>query len=186
MLQMAITLRSSRELQKLRMAGAVVAKVLSKLAETARPGVTTAQLDRLASEMTRQEGAVALFKGVTGPYGVAPFPGAICASVNEQLVHGIPSERVVLKDGDLLSIDFGIRLDGYCGDAALTVGIGKISPACQRLIDTTRRMLDIAIENIAPLVKWSSIAAKMEACARDAGFSVVRDYVGHGIGTDMH
>jgi len=183
---MAITLRSSRELQMLRMAGAVVAKVLSKLTEYARPGVTTARLDELASEMTRQAEAVALFKGVTGPYGTRPFPGAICTSINEQLVHGIPSEKVVLKDGDLLSIDFGARLDGYCGDAAVTLGIGQVSAAGRKLIDTTRRLLDIAIENIAPGVKWSFVAAKMEACAKQAGFSVVRDYVGHGIGTEMH
>lgn len=183
---MAITLRSSRELEKLRAAGQLVAKVLSKLKEQAKPGVTTGQLNALAAEMTRQAGAIPLFKGVPCPTRNKPFPGVICASVNEQLVHGIPSEKVVLKEGDILSVDFGVKLDGYCGDAAFTVGIGRISPDRQMLLEVTQRMLDIAVEQMAPGVKWSDVAAKMEQCCKAAGFSVVRDYVGHGIGTEMH
>lgn len=170
----------------LRNAGQVVAKVLSKLKEQAQPGTSTAELDEIALTMTEQAGAVALFKGVPCPYMDRPFPGAICASLNEQLVHGIPSRKVILHEGDILSVDFGVRLNGYCGDAAFTVGIGKISPDRQKLIDVTYRMLDIAIEKMAPGVKWSTIAALMERTARDAGYSVVRDYVGHGIGTEMH
>jgi len=183
---MAITLRSSREIEKLRAAGQLVAKVLSKLKEQAKPGVTTGQLDALAAEMTRQAGAIPLFKGVPCPSRNKPFPGVICASVNEQLVHGIPSEKVVLKEGDILSVDFGVKLDGYCGDAAFTIGIGRISPDRRMLLEITQRMLDIAIEQMAPGVKWSDIAAQMEQCCKAAGFSVVRDYVGHGIGTEMH
>ncbi len=183
---MAITLRSSREIEMIRKACSVVAKVLLKLQECARPGVSTAQLDELALEMAAAAGAKALFKGVPCPYGGRAFPGAICASINEQLVHGIPSPKVILRQGDILSVDFGVKLDGYCGDAAVTFGIGSIAPHKQRLIDTTRRMLDIAIEQSAPGVKWSTVAAQMEECARQAGFSVVRDFVGHGIGTEMH
>ncbi len=183
---MAITLRSSREIEMIRKACSVVANVLLKLQEYARPGVTTAQLDELALEMTAAAGAKALFKGVPCPYGGRAFPGAICASINEQLVHGIPSPKVILRQGDILSVDFGVKLDGYCGDAAMTFGIGSISPQKQKLIDTTRRMLDIAIEQSAPGIKWSAVAAQMEECARQAGFSVVRDFVGHGIGTEMH
>ncbi len=183
---MAITLRSSREIEKIRKAGKVVADVLSKLKEQARPGVSTGQLNELAAAMTQQAGAIPLFKGVPCPTRHKPFPGVICASVNEQLVHGIPSEKVVLKEGDILSVDFGVKLDGYCGDAAFTVGIGRISPDRQMLLDVTGRMLAIAIELMAPGVKWSQVAARMEQCCKQAGFSVVRDYVGHGIGTEMH
>ncbi len=183
---MAITLRSSREIQMIRRAGAVVAKVLLKLQELAAPGISTAQLDQLATELTFANGAIALFRGVPCPYGGKPFPGAICASINEQLVHGIPSPKVILKQGDILSIDFGVKLNGYCGDAATTLPIGSISPQKQKLLDTTRRLLDIAIEKAAPGIRWTVIAAQMEQCAKQAGFSVVRDYVGHGIGTEMH
>jgi methionyl aminopeptidase len=183
---MSITLRSSREIEMLRNASSVVAKVLSKLKEQAKPGVSTAELDETALEMTRQAGAIALFKGFPCPYMDKPFPGGICASVNEQLVHGIPSKKVILKEGDILSIDFGVKLNGYCGDSALTIGIGQIVPERQKLLDVTQRLLDIAIEKMAPGVKWSSIARMMEETAKDAGFSVVKDYVGHGIGTEMH
>jgi methionyl aminopeptidase len=183
---MAITLRSRREIELMRMAGSVVAEVLLKLKDCAVPQVSTAELNRLAEDITKQRGAIALFKGVKNPYGKKAFPAAICASVNEQVVHGIPAERVRLAEGDILSIDFGVRLNGYCGDAAITLPIGKISSDKQRLIDITKKMLDIAIENSKAGVKWSSIATLMQKCAESAGFSVVRDFVGHGIGTEMH
>lgn len=183
---MAITLRSPREIDMLRRAGAVVAEVLSKLRDATRPGVTTAELDALALKITYGADATPLFKGVRNPYAGRPFPGAICASVNEQVVHGIPSQRVVLRAGDILSIDFGVKLDGYCGDAAITVPVGQIGSDRQRLVDVTRRLLEIAVESVKPGIKWSSVAGAMESCAREAGFSVVRDFVGHGIGTEMH
>jgi methionyl aminopeptidase len=183
---MPITLRSRREIEMLRNAGLVVAKVLSKLKKQAKPGVSTAELDEIAMEMTREAGAVALFKGVPCPYMDKPFPGGICASINEQLVHGIPSRSAVLKEGDILTVDFGVKLNGYCGDAAFTVGIGQISDDRQKLLDVTSQLLDIAIEHMAPGIKWSEIARMMEETARQAGFSVVKDYVGHGIGTEMH
>ena len=183
---MPITLRSSREIEMLRNAGTVVANVLSKLKEYAKPGVSTGRLDDIAMDMTHGAGAIALFKGVPCPYMNRPFPGAICASVNEQLVHGIPSKDVILREGDILSIDFGVKLNGYCGDAALTVGIGKIEPDRQKLLDVTKRLLDIAIENMVPGVKWSRIAGMMEKTVKQAGFSIVKEYVGHGIGTEMH
>ncbi|UCG56210.1 MAG: type I methionyl aminopeptidase [Phycisphaerales bacterium] len=166
-------------------AGAVVADVLSKLQEIAEPGVTTADLDHMALQMAADAGAEPLFKGVRNPQARMPFPGAICASVNEQVVHGIPSGNARLKQGDILSVDFGVRLDGYCGDSAVTVAIGDISEEKRRLIDTTRRALDIAIAKAAPAVKWSEIAADMQHYAESAGFSVVRDFVGHGIGSKM-
>jgi methionyl aminopeptidase len=183
---MAITLRSRREIELIRKAGAVVADVLSKLQEVAEPGVTTGWLDSVASQITTEAGAVALFKGVRSPYARVPFPACVCASINEQVVHGIPSEAVVLKNGDILSIDFGAKLDGYCGDAAVTVAVGEISEDKRKLIDATKHLLDIAITRAKPGVKWSQIAAEMQGYAESAGFSVVKDFVGHGIGKKMH
>jgi methionyl aminopeptidase len=183
---MAITLRSPREVELMRRASTVVVDVLSKLQKIAEPGVTTAQLDRAALQMTADAGAQALFKGVRSPYARIPFPGAICASVNEQVVHGIPSEDTKLQDGDILSIDFGVKLDGYCGDAAVTIAIGEVSESKHRLMDVTKHVLDIAVATAAPEVKWSQVAAKMQSYAESAGFSVVKDFVGHGIGRKMH
>jgi len=170
----------------MRQAGVVVADVLSELQKIAAPGMTTAHLDSVALRMTAQAGAEALFKGVRSPQARKPFPGAICASVNSEVVHGIPSETPPLKDGDILSVDFGVRLNGYCGDAAVTVPIGTISEANRRLVDTTREVLEIAISMARPGVRWSQVAARMQDHAEAAGFSVVRDFVGHGIGTRMH
>jgi len=183
---MAITLRSHREIELMRKAGAVVAGVLLKLKEIAEPGITTAWLDGVALQMAADAGAEALFKGVRSPVARIPFPGAICASINEQVVHGIPSEDTELKNGDILSIDFGVRLNGYCADAAITIGIGGISENRRSLMDTTKRVLDIAIEKSAPTVKWSQVATEMQRSAESAGFSVVKDFVGHGIGRKMH
>ena len=183
---MAITLRSRREIDLIRKAGAVVADVLSKLQEIAEPGVTTGRLDAVASQVAADSGAEVLFKGVRNPASRTPFPGAICASINEQVVHGIPSDDVKLKDGDILSIDFGARVDGYCGDAAVTIAIGEVSEGKRKLIDVTRHVLDIAIAAAEPGVKWSQIAAQMQDYAESAGFSVVKDFVGHGIGREMH
>jgi methionyl aminopeptidase len=183
---MAITLRSRREIELMRRAGAVVARVLSKLQEVARPGITTADLDAIALRMTYESGAQALFKGVRNPRVRMLFPGAICASVNEEVVHGIPSEHTRLNEGDVLSIDFGVQLNGYCGDAAVTVGIGEISQENRRLIEVTKQVLDLAVANVRPGVKWSQIAGRMQRYAESAGFSVVREFVGHGIGTEMH
>jgi methionyl aminopeptidase len=183
---MAITLRSRREIDLMRKAGAVVARVLLKLKEIAEPGMTTAWLDRVAMQMTADAGAEALFKGVRSPVAKIPFPGAICASVNEQVVHGIPSNDTKLRNGDILSIDFGVRLDGYCADAAITIAIGEISKDRCRLMDVTKQVLDIAIEKSTADLRWSQVAVEMQRYAESAGFSVVKDFVGHGIGKKMH
>ena len=170
----------------MRQAGAVVADALSKLQKIATPGVTTAYLDEVALRVTAEAGAEALFQGVRSPQARKPFPGAICASINEQVVHGIPSDRAILREGDILSIDFGVRLNGYCGDAAVTTPIGRISEENRRLVETTREVLDIAIAGARPGIRWSQIAGRMQRHAESAGFSVVRDFVGHGIGVRMH
>jgi methionyl aminopeptidase len=183
---MAIILRSRREIELMKKAGKIVAEVLLKLKDAAAVQISTAELNRIAEDITRQFGATALFKGVKNPYGKKAFPAAICASINQQVVHGIPSEKVRLLEGDILSIDYGVRLDGYCADAAVTLAIGKISSDKQRLMDVTKQMLDIAISRSRAGVKWSSIAGMMQKCAESAGFSVVTEFVGHGIGTEMH
>jgi len=183
---MAITLRSRREIELMREAGRVVAKVLSKLREIAEPGMTTGQLDAVAEQLTAEAGAEALFKGVKSPMAKRPFPGCICASINEQVVHGIPSDKVVLKEGDILSIDYGARLNGYCGDAAVTIGIGRIDEGKRQLMEITRGVLELAISSSKAGARWSQVAKQMQHLAESAGFSVVRDFVGHGIGREMH
>jgi methionyl aminopeptidase len=183
---MAITLRSRREIELMRRAGAVVANVLSKLQELAEPGVSTAELDRIALQMTVEAGAEALFKGVRNPQARIPFPGVVCTSINEQVVHGIPSENTRLRNGDILSIDFGVRLEGYCGDAAVTTAIGEVSDDRRKLMEVTKHVLNIAIAKSKPGIKWSQIAAEMQHYAEATGFSVVKDFVGHGIGRQMH
>jgi methionyl aminopeptidase len=162
---MAIILRSRREIELMRKAGAVVADVLLKLQEISRPGVSTAHLDAVAVDMLKQAGAQPLFKGVRNPQARMPFPGVICASINEQVVHGIPSENVKLKDGDILSIDFGARLSGYCGDAAVTVAIGKVTDENRRLMDATKGILELAVARAKPGIRWSQIAGEMQRMA---------------------
>jgi methionyl aminopeptidase len=143
-------------------------------------------LNRVAEEMAAQAGAQTLFKGVRQPFVKQPFPGAICASVNDQIVHGIPSENVILRQGDIVGVDFGVKLNGYCGDSAITIAVGQISEENQMLMDVTRHVLDIAIEMARPGIKWSQIAGQMQDYVESAGFSVVKEYVGHGIGREMH
>ena len=183
---MAITLKSPREIELMRRAGCVVANVLSKLQDIAKPSVNTKWLDSAARQIAHNAGAQCLFEGVRNPSAKNPFPGAICASINEQVVHGIPSSSAVLKEGDILSIDYGARLDGYCADAAVTVAIGDIDPVKQELLIVTKNALDIAVKNAAPSVKWSSVAREMQGYVESAGFHIVTELVGHGIGCQMH
>ena len=180
---MAIRLKSPREIELMRQAGGVVHQVLSRLGEMVAPGVTTDLLDAEAERLTRDLGAEALFKGVPGQGG--PFPGTICVSINEQVVHGLPSERVICN-GDIVSIDYGCRLDGYCGDAAATFIAGEISPDVGRLVSVTRRVLEIAVESAIVGGLWSEVAREMQKYVESEGFSVVREFVGHGIGREMH
>ncbi len=167
----------------MRQAGRIVHAVLQRLSEVARPGLTTGELDAEAERLCLEMGGACLFKGVPGKGG--PFPGSICCSINEQVVHGIPGPRVI-REGDLVSIDFGARLHGYCGDAATTLMIGDVSPRARRLVEVTQHALEIAIEKSGPGERWSTVAGAMQAYVEGEGFSVVRQFVGHGIGTEMH
>ena len=180
-----IVIKSPREIELLRAAGRVVHAVLTELGRMVRPGITTAELDARAEEMIREADGTPLFKGVRSPQARAPFPASICASVNEQVVHGIPNNRP-LKEGDIVSVDCGVRLKGYCGDAAVTFAVGRLAPKAQRLLDVTREALQVAIREIGPGERWSRVARLMQKCVEDGGFSVVREFVGHGIGQEMH
>ncbi len=180
-----IVIKSPREVELLRAAGRVVHQVLTELGSLVRPGVTTAKLDARAEELIRQAGGTPLFKGVRHPQARMPFPASICASVNDQVVHGIPNDRP-LKEGDIVSVDCGVRLRGYCGDAAVTFAVGRAAPRVQQLLDATRAALELAIREIHPGQRWSRVAKRMQRCIEDGGFSVVREFVGHGIGQEMH
>jgi methionyl aminopeptidase len=180
-----IVIKSPREVELLRAAGRVVRQVLSELGALIRPGVSTAELDARAEELIRRAGGTPLFKGVRHPQARMPFPASICASVNEQVVHGIPNERP-LAEGDIVSVDCGVRLKGYCGDAAETFALGRPVPRVERLLAVTREALEIAIREIGPGQRWSRVAKQMQKFVEDNGFSVVREFVGHGIGQEMH
>ncbi len=180
-----IILKSPREIELMRDANRVVFRVHEKMRELVRPGVTTAELNDVAEAVIKENGGIALFKGVENPQADFPFPAALCTSVNEVLVHGIPDDRK-LEDGDIVSIDCGVKLAGYCGDAAQTLPVGNVSRKAEQLMDVTRRALDLAIEMVRPGRMWSEVATAIQALVEDEKFSVVRDFVGHGIGREMH
>ncbi len=183
---MPITLKSVDQIEAIRRAGRIVGKVLAELGPMVVPGVSTGELDAEAERICQAEGGTCLFKGVPGRGGAGPFPGNICASVNEEIVHGIPSRSRKVREGDILSVDFGVKLDGWCGDAARTYAVGAVDAESRRLMDVTATSLDIAIKMIKPGQRWSTIARAMQEYVEGEGFAVVRDFVGHGIGTEMH
>jgi len=180
-----IVLKSPREVELLRAAGGVVGRVLDEIGEMIRPGITTAELDARAAELIEQAGATPLFKGVRNSQARMPFPACICASVNEVVVHGIPDGEP-LDEGDIVSVDCGVRLQGYCGDSARTFGVGRLSPTAQRLLNVTAEALSIALDEMAPGVRWGQVAKLLQKHVERAGFGVVREFVGHGIGQEMH
>lgn len=183
---MAIQLKTPQQIERMRRAGRIVRRVLDRLGEMIVPGVTTEQLDAEADRLCRGQGAECLFKGVPGRGSAGPFPGSICASVNEEVVHGIPSRDRVIRDGQIISIDFGVKLDGWCGDAAETFVVGQVAPEVQHLVDVTRNCLALAVRMVRPQRCWSEVAAAMQEYVESEGFSVVREFVGHGIGQAMH
>jgi len=181
----AIRLKTPEQIERMRRAGRIVRLVLDRLGEMIGPGVTTGQMDAEAEDICRRHGGQCLFKGVPGRGKAGPFPGSICASINDEVVHGIPSDRTA-AEGDIVSVDFGVRLDGWCGDAAETFVVGKPPGDVCRLVDVTRNSLAVAIEMCRPGQKWSGIAGALQSYVEDEGFSVVREFVGHGIGSEMH
>jgi len=175
-------LRSPREIAMMRKAGLVVWRAHRLAEPLLRPGVTTAEIDAAVEEFFRQQDAEPLFKGVPGK---VPFPAVTCISINEEVVHGIPGPRK-LAEGDIVSIDTGCKVNGWCGDAAVTHPIGRIAPQVQRLLRVTRGVLDLAIELMGKRTFWSEVAGEMETYVRNHGFTVVESFVGHGIGRQMH
>ena len=176
---MGIIIKSPNEINIMRQAGRIVATILAALEREIRPGISTGMLDAIATRMFQEYGAQSSFKGYRG------FPASICTSVNEEVVHGQPGERI-LQEGDVIAIDVGVIYNGFQGDAAITVGVGKISPEAESLIDTTRRSLEAGIAAAREGAHLSDISAAIQLCAELNGFSPVREYVGHGIGRQMH
>lgn len=174
-----IILKSREEIEKIRKSNRIAAQVLEKLREIIAPGVTTTDLDRVAEEMSRKNSAKPAFKGYRG------YPASLCTSINSEVVHGIPSAREV-REGDIVSLDFGILFDGYYGDSALTVPVKEVSPEAMRLIRVTRESLYKGIEEARVGNRLGDISAAVQEHVEAAGFSVVRDYVGHGIGKSLH
>ena len=175
-----IVCRSASELERMRDAGRLVGEVLTELAAQVGPGVSTGELDTLAEKRIRQAGATPAFKGYHG------YPASICASLNDEVIHGIPSGRRLLQEGDVISIDVGASLDGYFGDSAITLPVGPVSEGAATLLRVTEEALFKAIELVRPGGRVSDIGHAIQQYVEAYGFSVVREFVGHGIGQQMH
>lgn len=173
------------EQARLRESGKRLARVLQSVIESARPGVSTKDLDALAEQLIRAEGGIPIFKGYGSESGT-PFPAALCTSLNDEVVHGIPSAERILKEGDLLKLDIGMRFEGMVSDMARTVLVGNASPEAQRLVAVTEESLKRGIDTLRPGVKISEYAKAVQEYVEANGFSVVRDLVGHGVGRELH
>jgi methionyl aminopeptidase len=174
-----VILKLPDEIEKARASNRIVAEVLSKLREKVNPGVRTRDLDKFAEEIAKKRGAMPVFKGYRG------YPYSLCISVNEVVVHGMPSERV-LEEGDIVSLDFGVYYQGFCGDSAITLPVGKVTEKASRLMQATEQSLYDGIEQVKNGNRLGDISAAVQSTVEDAGYSVVRDFVGHGIGKDLH
>ncbi len=178
---MAVVLKSASEIEKMRRAGRVVREVLELARSLAKPGATTMDLEQAAAARIRELGARAAFKGYHG------FPAVLCTSINSEVVHGIPSVKRVLKEGDIVSVDCGAVIDGYFGDAAITIPVGeRLDPVTEKLLRVTEASLHAGIAEVRPGARLGDVGAAVQKVVEDAGFSVVVDFVGHGIGTNMH
>lgn len=179
-----IFLKTEDEIDLLRSANQLVSKTHAELAKVIKPGVTTAQLDKIAEEFIRDHGAIPTFKGFPNPYG-GPFPASICASVNDEVVHGIPND-VPLKDGDIVSIDCGTLLNGFCGDSCYTFCVGEVADEIKQLLKVTKESLYKGIEVALVGKRIGDISHAVQAHCEKHGYGVVREFVGHGIGKEMH
>jgi methionyl aminopeptidase len=183
---MAIKLKSESQIAALREANRLVAECFVLLEKEIKPGARLSDLDDLATEFITSRGAEPLYKDYRGnPPTQPPFPGTICASVNEEICHGLPDRRR-LREGDILGVDIGVRLNGWCGDACVTYAIGHVAPRVQRLLDVTRECLYLGIEAAQPGARLGDIGAAIQAHAEGHGYSVVREWGGHGVGRSLH
>jgi len=180
-----IVLRSAQEIEAMRRVNRTVAEILDRVRRLVRPGVSTQQLEDLAAEEVKRRGLTAAFKGVANPQG-KPYPCCLCTSVNDEVVHGIPSPRRILRDGDLLSVDFGVCHEGFYGDAAVSVAVGKESPRVERLIRVAEEALGAGIREARPGRRLGDLSSAVQAVVEGAGMTVVREFVGHGIGRSLH
>ena len=181
-----IVRKNMAELEKMRAAGMLVWKILDTLRQMVKEGVTTLDLENTAEKMMREAGARPAFKGYSTPTAATKFPFVLCTSVNHEIIHGMPSQKKVLRSGDIVSIDTGVQLNGYYGDSAITVGVGEVSGEVRRLMEVTRESLEMAIDKARPGNRLFDICGTVERHVTANGFSVVREFVGHGIGTQMH
>ena len=175
-----IKLKNAQEIEAMKPAGRLSAKVLRKIGELVRPGISTWELDQFAESLIRLEGGIPAFLGYNG------YPASICASINDQVVHGIPSKDVILKEGDIIAIDIGAIVDGWFGDNAATFAVGRISLDCQRLLEVTEASMWAGLAEAVPGKHLGDIGHAVQSVAEAAGFGVVYQYVGHGIGRNMH
>jgi methionyl aminopeptidase len=180
---MGLELKSRQEIDQMRSAGAIVAEVLARLREVVAPGATTRDLDKIAEELTRKRGGTPAFKGYPG--GDHAFSASLCASINDEVVHGIPGPRR-LEEGDIIGLDFGVLLAGYYGDAAVTVGVGEISDKANYLMENTKKSLQEGIAQSQVGNRVGDVSHAVQQCAESAGLGVVREFVGHGIGRCLH
>ncbi len=181
-----IVRKTPAELEKMRRSGLLVYQLLEKLKEMAVEGVTTMDLEVAAEKMIADAGAIPAFKGYYVPAAGESYKFVLCTSVNEEIVHGMPSAKRVLKNGDIVSIDTGVKLDGYYGDSAVTVPVGEIGEEAEKLLRVTRESLEMAIDRVRAGNRLFEVCATVEQHVKTNGFSVVREYVGHGIGTQLH
>jgi methionyl aminopeptidase len=179
-MQRMINLKSPREIERMKGASRIVAEILLELRQVVRDGITTAEIDRLAEDMTRKRNAIPAFKGYRG------FPASICISINDEVVHGIPSTRRTVKNGDVVGLDFGVVFDGFFGDSAVTVAVGEIPSEVQNLLTVTERALYAAIEASVPGNYISDVSAAVQRVADEHHFGIVREFCGHGIGRALH
>lgn len=180
-----IFLKTEDEIELMRAANLLVGATLAEVGRAIKPGITTAELDRLADTFIRDHGAVPTFKGFPNPYG-GPFPGSICTSVNDVVVHGIPNEATVLRDGDIISVDCGTLLNGFNGDSCYTFCVGEVAEDVLQLLRTTKEALYLGIEAATAGHRIGDISYAVQAHCEAAGYGIVREFVGHGIGRDMH
>lgn len=174
-----IIIKSPREIEHLKRSNLIVAEVFATLKKAVRPGITTKELDQITEKIILSRGALPAFKGYRG------FPASLCVSINDEVVHGIPGQRR-LKEGDLVSLDVGVNLNGYFGDGAITLPVGEVDPEARRLLEVTEKALYIGIEKAEIGNRLSDISSAIQVWVESHGFSVVRDFVGHGIGRDLH
>ncbi len=181
-----IVRKTATELEKMRQSGLVVWKVLEELRSMVGEGVTTLDLEAAAEKMILDAGARPAFKGYFVPAAGGKYPYVLCTSVNEEIVHGMPSAKRVLKNGDVVSVDIGVELNGYYGDSAVTIPVGTVSPEVERLLQVTRESLELAIDKVRPGNRLFDVCGTVQQHVESSGFSIVREYVGHGIGTQLH